>query len=33
MGLNMVVGVLADADEEYAELVRTDFADIGGVAD
>jgi hypothetical protein len=29
MGLNMVVGVLADADEEYAEMVRTDFTDIG----
>jgi hypothetical protein len=29
MGLNMVVGVLVDADEEYAEMVRTDFTAIG----
>jgi hypothetical protein len=29
MGLNMVVGVLVDADDDYAEMVRTDFAQIG----
>lgn len=26
MGLNMVVGILADAEDEYADMVRTDFA-------
>ncbi|MFI6515451.1 hypothetical protein ACIBF1_07835 [Spirillospora sp. NPDC050679] len=29
MGLNVVVGVLADADEDYAAMVRADFAAIG----
>jgi hypothetical protein len=29
MGLNMVVGVLVEADEEYAELVQRDFTEIG----
>ncbi|MGI5170685.1 hypothetical protein ACQEU3_40685 [Spirillospora sp. CA-253888] len=29
MGLNVVVGLLADADEDYAAMVRADFAAIG----
>ncbi|MEU9716683.1 hypothetical protein [Streptomyces sp. NPDC047976] len=31
MGLNVVVGVLADAEDEYADMVRADFAAIGGL--
>jgi hypothetical protein len=31
MGLNMVVGVLVDAEDDYAETVRADFAAIGGL--
>ncbi|MGI5249912.1 hypothetical protein [Actinacidiphila glaucinigra] len=29
MGLNMVVGVLVDAEDDYTEMVRADFAAIG----
>ncbi|MFF3895513.1 hypothetical protein ACFYY3_20450 [Streptomyces sp. NPDC001812] len=29
MGLNMVVGVLVDAEDEYTEMVRADFSAIG----
>jgi hypothetical protein len=29
MGLNMVVGVVVNVDDEYAEIVRADFAVIG----
>ncbi|WP_050779543.1 hypothetical protein [Streptomyces sp. C] len=31
MGLNVVVGVLADAEDEYADMVRADFAAIGAL--
>ncbi|MFC8392536.1 MULTISPECIES: hypothetical protein [unclassified Streptomyces] len=31
MGLNMVVGVLVDAEDDYTEMVRADFAAIGGL--
>lgn len=29
MGLNMVAGVLVDAEDDYTEMVRADFAVIG----
>lgn len=29
MGLNMIVGVLVDAEDDYTEMVRTDFVAIG----
>ncbi|MFB7292269.1 hypothetical protein [Actinacidiphila glaucinigra] len=29
MGLNMVVGVLVDAEDDYTEMIRADFAAIG----
>jgi hypothetical protein len=29
MGLNMVVGVLSDAEDDYTEMVRADFVGIG----
>ncbi|WP_371102143.1 hypothetical protein, partial [Streptomyces sp. PU_AKi4] len=29
MGLNMVVGVLSDAEDDYTEMLRADFVRIG----
>ncbi|OSP23983.1 hypothetical protein B7767_43410, partial [Streptomyces sp. 13-12-16] len=31
MGLDVVAGVLVDAEDDYAETVRADFAAIGGL--
>ncbi|MGC0379523.1 hypothetical protein [Streptomyces sp. SAI-229] len=31
MGLNMIVGVLVDAEDDHADMVRADFAAIGGL--